>query len=468
MVTRRTDRLAARDPLWFVDLGLLRVLGAGFVLVALFFHRSESPSVLGRWSPAYATFLAAVAVVVLTLAAASATAVRRQGPPTALGRWRFVVRWLDLAVALVGAGYLAGTVRLAANAGRLLDGTVIGSRFTEEILLGWLALACVAAGAVEAARRVRPQLAGPMLMLAAVTCAIVILEGMARVAAVAFPQIQRFPTYRASIWRARFVRVNDEGFREQAHALRVDDRTRRLLVIGDSYAYGYGLERLDDRFGEQLGRAISDSTASRWEVITAARPDTHTRDHFGFLETGLRYKPDMVILLYVFNDIDYLIPVTRRLRAAEHPQTLGDRLHPLRVAMANSFLAQEIYVRWPNRRPTSAPPAPDPYSDSSVLSMHLDDVSEFGRRIASEGVPWLIVPFDVSVANAPSRRQRYARFVDALSQRSLPVWSLLTAFDGRTVQELVINKYDGHPSATANRLAAMSVLGRAVQAVDRR
>ena len=66
-------------------------------------------------------------------------------------------------------------------------------------------------------------------------------------------------------------------------------------------------------FGAGIGRELTAKTGEQWEVINASRGDTHTRDHIRFLGQGMAYRPDVVLLLYVFNDIDYLHPVTPRM-----------------------------------------------------------------------------------------------------------------------------------------------------------
>src|SRR5207249_4774664 len=195
---------------------------------------------------------------------------------------------------------------------------------------------------------------------------------IARTLALVHPTVEGFPTYSDAIWGARHIVLKQEGFRDANHSVVAPQGSNRLLVIGDSYAFGDGIEDPDDRFGAVLGRALQDSTGQTWEVLHASRQDTHTLHHLAILHGVLKYRPQVVVLLYVFNDIDYLSPITRRSMLTAAPRTVWQTLHPLRLAYKNSFLFQELYVRARALLfPLSA--SGGPYEDSGILQLHLRD-----------------------------------------------------------------------------------------------
>jgi hypothetical protein len=184
-------------------------------------------------------------------------------------------------------------------------------------------------------------------------------------------------------------------------------------------------------------------------------PDTDTRGHLSFLDFGLRYDPDIVVLLYVFNDIDYVAPVTSRSVLTEHPNTLGARAHPARVAIVNSFAAQEVYARWRHIR--FARRTNDPYGDSAIMASHFRDLVAFGQRAWESGAAWGLVPFDITLGVDPGLEARYDRFVREATAAGLPVWSLRSAFRGESFEDLVLNPLDAHPNKRGHRLAALAV-----------
>ena len=92
------------------------------------------------------------------------------------------------------------------------------------------------------------------------------------------------------------VRISPDGLRDASYPL---DRTdaQRLLVLGDSFGWGYGIER-EDRFDE-----ILELRHGNWEIINASVSGYGTDQQLIYLRTrGLAYRPDVVLLLLYRND----------------------------------------------------------------------------------------------------------------------------------------------------------------------
>jgi hypothetical protein len=336
------------------------------------------------------------------------------------------------------------------------------------VVLEWVALAGLLASLLCLVPKLPRRLFNPAALIAALAVVGLGLEGLARGAAIVDPEVQGFPTNRSRMWRRRYVRQNAAGFRDVEHALEVAPGVRRLLIVGDSYAAGSGIERPGDRFGSRLADALAEATGTAWEPIFAARSDTHTLDHLRFLSHGLRFRPDLVVLLYVFNDIDYLHPLTRRTVLTEHPRNIGQRLHPVRVLFTNSFAFQELYARLRHLTFAShgAPEAGNhPYADSTVLLRHLTDLRAFGTSARAAGSAAVIVPFDVSVAASQPARVRYRRFVAAAEAAGVPVWPADQVFRELPFETLTVGSLDLHPNELANDLLARAFLPRALEVV---
>jgi hypothetical protein len=438
-----------------------RVAGLTLVLVALVTHRSgQHRPVLGRWSYLYA-------VVVLTAAAG-----------TGIALWRAISRrsrrrpteaaCFDFAVLLWGTAYLLAALDTPASAARILDLNVVGSIDPPAVLLEWGALASALVGlAVWASRRVPGRWINPAVSVAAVATLALLGEGVARLRAVIVPATQGFQTYRGLLWLRHFVRLNQLGFRDREHAVAPPAGTRRLALIGDSFAYGMGIDRVGDRFGERLGNVLERATGERWEVINAAVPDSHTLDEIARLDTALAFRPDAVILLYVFNDIDYLRRVVERSILTRAPRTPLDRLHPLRVLFRNSYLFQELYLRF---RPLAEAHRwdPSPYADSAIVTRHLLDLGRFVAKAASGGAVVGIVPLDHTVSASPDLQHRYDEFVRRATAVGLPVWRVDQAFASLPVTSLTVNRWDFHPNPLANRLAADAAAPSLIAALRQR
>jgi hypothetical protein len=427
-------------------------------------------AVFGRWSPEYALALLAVTVVWLASVAIAARSWRRQRTPSTPA----IV--LDAALASWGIAFLIGALDDPESAARLLDFKPFGSVAGVAVMLEWLALVGVlAAAGLWLARALSPRWANVALMVGSLVLIFVIGEGAARLKAVIAPTVMGFPTYSLTIWERRNIALNSLGYRDVEHAEPKPDGVRRLLVIGDSYAFGWGVARTSDRFGERLAALLDSATRTRWEAINVSKSDRHTLQQREFLQTGMRYDPDLVILLYVFNDIDYLSaahgtkPITQRNVLSEAPRNFVERLHPLRLLYWNSYLAQGLYVRlralsW---RFTPYSPSRDLYTDSAALATHVRDLSGLVSGARARGTAMAIVPFEPAVVHDENVRRRHELFVNAARREGLLVWSLRDAFGTREHSSLIVSSLDTHPNELAHALAAQAVLREALQAARR-
>jgi hypothetical protein len=295
---------------------------------------------------------------------------------------------------------------------------------------------------------------------------VILLEGVARITAFMAPAPQGFPTYRSKIWGRRHVQLNRAGFRDVEPPATTADGTRRIAVIGDSYAFGWGIPDINDRVGERLARRLTDQTGERWRSINASEGDRNTLTEFPFMEYVLQFHPDVLILLYVFNDIDYLRRVTPRGPLTDPGSMLG-RLHPLRLLFLNSYLVQEIYIRLRHLPFFTGQTVDDPYRDPELVARHVADVERLMGEARGVPVP-LLVPFDIAPATDPALRDRYDHFVCRLLAANLPVVSVRDAFLGHELGQLTVNPFDAHPNGLANQLLADQLAPLIVQGLHDR
>lgn len=99
-------------------------------------------------------------------------------------------------------------------------------------------------------------------------------------------------------------------YRINAHGLRERDRpakapgTRRVLVIGDSYTWGYAVAE-SEAFPQVTERLLHERGRTDLEVINGGVPDYNSRQERQLLEALLPiYQPDAVVLAYVVNDAE--------------------------------------------------------------------------------------------------------------------------------------------------------------------
>ncbi|MEW6404705.1 MAG: SGNH/GDSL hydrolase family protein [Chloroflexota bacterium] len=93
------------------------------------------------------------------------------------------------------------------------------------------------------------------------------------------------------------VRINENGLRDRQHSYERQNDGKRILVLGDSFAWGYGVEEAE-RFSQLLQEPLG------VEVINAGVSGYSTDQELLWYENeGIKYETDLVILVVAGNDV---------------------------------------------------------------------------------------------------------------------------------------------------------------------
>jgi hypothetical protein len=94
-----------------------------------------------------------------------------------------------------------------------------------------------------------------------------------------------------------FVRINENGLRDSPHSYERQNDMERILVLGDSFAWGYGVEE-SERFSQLLEQSLD------VEVINAGVSGYSTdQELLWYQSEGIKYETDLVILVLAGNDV---------------------------------------------------------------------------------------------------------------------------------------------------------------------
>lgn len=100
-------------------------------------------------------------------------------------------------------------------------------------------------------------------------------------------------------WMGRYIQRNSLGYRDREWT--PDELAARttVLVVGDSFTEGWGIENPGDRFSDVLGQMLGDDYA----VVNLGKGGTSTLDQLNILQDYPYQQADVVIWQYLLNDI---------------------------------------------------------------------------------------------------------------------------------------------------------------------
>jgi lysophospholipase L1-like esterase len=265
------------------------------------------------------------------------------------------------------------------------------------------------------------------------------------------------------------VRISPQGLRDREHSYERAPGTRRILVLGDSFAWGYGVEE-PDRFTQRLESALG------VEVINAGISGYSTdQELLWFQNEGSKYEVDLVLLSFTGNDLGhnarqlvytiYYKPAFAlkdgRLALQGYPvptATPRDRLiYSLSQQSALAYLLINTYfdVRSSAREVGQGPAGPAPTSASGTeradpYALTLALAAELRRAAEARGAEFAILATD-RWWNGPAGAT-YAGLLSELRTQQFEVLDV-EAMPGFEPETMVIAD-DGHWNADGHQYVA--------------
>ena len=119
------------------------------------------------------------------------------------------------------------------------------------------------------------------------------------------------------------VETNKEGLRGREFEREKSEDTIRILAIGDSHTFGWGVNK-SDRYTTKTETHLNNSLDKNVEIINAGVSGWGIREFKNFyLERGISYKPDFVLVNIAFHDV-LSIEKQRELRAEAEQRVLEE------------------------------------------------------------------------------------------------------------------------------------------------
>jgi hypothetical protein len=233
------------------------------------------------------------------------------------------------------------------------------------------------------------------------------------------------------------VSLNSNGHRGDEMPVRKPAGERRILILGDSVTFGWGVNQ-GEEFPARLETLLREQNNVVWRVINAGVNGYNSEQEAIFFATeGIAYEPDIVILVYVANDVEPVIdpkPVTWR-RSPTWPSSLPELLERGR-SLSYLYQTTKLFQRMHQLElEASAPPL------SVTRDVRWPDSLKALRTIldvcGSHGIPFLLATeFSSDV-----------EFFIAMKDAGIDAISLGPAWGEVLPGQRAVSRVDPHPSA---------------------
>jgi hypothetical protein len=259
--------------------------------------------------------------------------------------------------------------------------------------------------------------------------------------------------------------TNSRGYRDLERVIQKPAGVRRLVSLGDSFAWGASVE-FDDTYAERVGRALERRRpGERWEVIQLAQPGMNTVEQASQLvEEGLAYGLDVVVLGYVLNDSEDENAAEER-RARDWVLEKRERKSRVRQFLNQSALyrlvSSRIDATLENRRRLSAyrsqftPDYPGWIASQKALKL-------MGSVCREKGIPFVVMIFPLfgqPLDESYPFTEIHALVARAAGEAGARVVDLLPSYRGLRWDVLVVDGADDeHPNEIGHRIAAGALL----------
>ncbi len=251
------------------------------------------------------------------------------------------------------------------------------------------------------------------------------------------------------------VKINTLGLRDGEYPLEKDDDVLRILVLGDSITFGWGVD-IGDTYTKVFERSLNTRGANElpchFEVINSGVGNYNSVMEVAYLsERGLMLDPDVVILGYFLNDAEPLPTPTAGL-LAEHSY--------LYVFAASGFdaISRQFLGRgdWRDYYGGLYEPSNPGWEACQAALRTLADAC----RQRDITLLVLLIPELHQLGDEYPFRDVHKKIADLFSEKNVEVLDATGAFDGEDPRTLWVSRQDAHPNAKGHRILAEALDAR--------
>ncbi|MEK6675531.1 MAG: SGNH/GDSL hydrolase family protein [Planctomycetota bacterium] len=258
-------------------------------------------------------------------------------------------------------------------------------------------------------------------------------------------------------WKVAYAVTNSLGHRDREWTPSKPKGVRRIAFVGDSFTYGWGVDDPEQRFTNLLQKHFDAQTHGQVEVMNVAWGGWGTRDHLRAARRIIdEYAVDEVVLCYLPNDMEYLLPDRDGKNFRMPPRSTFLRTSG---SFLLDYLYYRVYVPWSVGAGEYSDWLASGFADPTFWGQHRSDLVSIAELCRGNHVMFRVVllPF-LRVSGLGFRPEHIHQQVAAVFQEiEVPVLDLLPTLRGQDVGALVVNAHDPHPNERAHALFAEAI-----------
>ena len=246
-------------------------------------------------------------------------------------------------------------------------------------------------------------------------------------------------------------RLNNYGFRDHDYTQEKPEGVKRIIVLGDSFAFGTGV-RPEHTFCNRLEQLLAKAGFSV-EVLNFSTSGWCTRDEIAYLQNmGMKFSPDLILVAYVLNDADYAggldAEVWGGFRQVYEKSTLRWTYF---LSYAYAKVAQWTFIKsYVADSVTRSIRETDKWTASF---MELDRGKELADSNEAQFAV-IILPFIYDFTPNHPFLPIHRMIEGHCKQSSIPVRDLLPFFMGHDYMQLWVHATDSHPNEIGHKIIA--------------